>query len=127
MSKKLRPLSPHLSIYKLPLSANLSILHRFTGFALFIGAVLLSWFIIYVIYCIKGDVKSIMDHWFLHSIIWKVMLLGWSFSLFYHLCNGIRHLWWDMGYGFKIKTVDISSWVVLVLAITLTVVSWLFF
>ena len=53
------------------------------------------------------------------------MLLGWTFALFYHLCNGIRHLFWDMGRGFELSTVSLSGWLVVVGAAALTVLAWM--
>jgi len=62
---------------------------------------------------------------FIGSILGRVLLLGWSWALFYHLCNGIRHLFWDAGRGFELKTVYASGWTVVGASVVLTLVAWI--
>ena len=116
-----RPLSPHLQVYKLPLTAVLSILHRITGVALAAGTLLLVWWLIAAATSADAfaSVQAVIGSWF-----GRLLLFGWSFALFYHLCNGIRHLFWDMGKGYDIPTARTSSLVVVVVSIVLTVGAW---
>jgi len=117
-----RPLSPHLQIYRLPLAALLSILHRATGVFLSLGTLLLVWWLVSVAQGESGfnNANAIIGSWF-----GQLILFGWSFALFFHLSNGIRHLFWDAGYGFEINTVARSSVAVLAVSVTLTVSVWL--
>jgi succinate dehydrogenase / fumarate reductase cytochrome b subunit len=117
-----RPLSPHLQVYRPQLTSMLSILHRFTGLALGVGTLLLTWWLVAAAAGPEafGSVQSFLASWF-----GRLVLLGFSFSLFYHLLNGIRHLVWDMGRGFELKTVHASGWVVVALSLVLTVLAWI--
>jgi succinate dehydrogenase cytochrome b subunit len=117
-----RPLSPHLQIYKPQLTSMLSILHRATGIALSVGALYLALWVI----CAAADPASYARfESFNTSILGRIFLGGWLFSAFYHLCNGIRHLFWDAGYGFELKDAYRSGWIVLAVALIATVVSWI--
>lgn len=116
-----RPLSPHLQIYKPQLTAALSIAHRATGVFLVIGALLLVYWLISLA---GGPDSYAQAQAFFGSLIGRVILLPWVFALFYHLCNGIRHLLWDMGVGFEISTVYTSGKVVVVAAVALTLITF---
>jgi succinate dehydrogenase / fumarate reductase cytochrome b subunit len=117
-----RPLSPHLQVYRLPMLAILSILHRATGIALSVGALYLATWVIYA----ASNAKSYeMFQAFNASIVGRIVLGGWLFSAFYHLCNGIRHLFWDAGYGFAIKDAERSAWIVIAISFVATVLSWI--
>ncbi len=116
-----RPLSPHLQVYRWQLTAVLSILHRLTGVALAAGTFYLAW---WLIAAAAGPVAFAGVQGFVFSILGRLMFFGWSFALFYHLCNGIRHLAWDVGWGYELPTVYRSGWVVVVAAIALTIASW---
>ena len=116
-----RPLSPHLQVYKPQLTSVLSILHRMTGVALAVGTLLLVW---WLIAAASGAVAFNMVQTVIGSWIGRLLLFGWSFALFYHLCNGIRHLFWDMGRGFELPTVAASGWAVVIISIALTGISW---
>ena len=116
-----RPLSPHLQIYRWQLTSVLSILHRLSGIALAVGAILLvSW----LGAAADGPASFAKMQWFLGSPLGLILLFGWSVALFYHLCNGIRHLWWDTGRGLELKSVYASGWTVLAATATLTVIAW---
>lgn len=115
-----RPLSPHLSIYRLPLSALLSITHRITGFALFIGALLLAWWVVLNAYGCGDCINS-----FLRTIPVRTFLVLWTLALYYHMLNGIRHLYWDMAKGLSIKSVNLSGILVVIFSVVLTLASWL--
>jgi succinate dehydrogenase / fumarate reductase cytochrome b subunit len=116
-----RPLSPHLQIYRWQLTSVLSILHRVTGVGLVVGVVLLvSWFGS----AADGAASFAKFQGFLGSPIGLIMLFGCSVALFYHLCNGIRHLVWDTGRGLDLKSVYAGGWAVLVATVALTVIVW---
>jgi succinate dehydrogenase / fumarate reductase cytochrome b subunit len=117
-----RPLSPHLQIYRWQLTSVLSILHRMSGIALAIGAILLvSW----IGAASDGPETYAKMQWFVGSWIGLLLLFGWSVALFFHLCNGVRHLVWDTGHGLELKSVYASGWAVLVGTAALTVVAWI--
>jgi len=121
MKTSTRPLSPHIQIYKMPLSAKLSILHRLTGLALSAAAV----FLVFWLYCLAySSTTSVAIYVFFSSTLGKVILLLWTFAFFYHFCNGIRHLFWDVGKGFDISTVNKSGVVVVVAALVITALVW---
>ena len=121
MSPAERPLSPHLQVYRWQLTSVLSILHRFTGVALSLGAILLVW---WLGAAADGPEPYAGIQHFLGSWIGLVLLFGWSLALFYHLCNGIRHLWWDTGRGLELGSVYAGGWVVLAATAVLTVLVW---
>jgi succinate dehydrogenase / fumarate reductase cytochrome b subunit len=116
-----RPLSPHLQIYRWQLTSVMSILHRASGVALSLGAILLVW---WLGAAADGPEPYAKFQWFLGSPFGLVLLFGWSVALFYHLCNGIRHLWWDTGRGLDLKSVYASGWSVVVTTAALTIVAW---
>jgi succinate dehydrogenase / fumarate reductase cytochrome b subunit len=116
-----RPLSPHLQVYKPQLTSVLSILHRATGIALSVGALYLA---TWVIYAASNPAAYALFQSFNTSILGRIVLGGWLFCAFYHLCNGIRHLFWDAGYGFELKDAYRSGWIVVTVALIATVVSW---
>lgn len=117
-----RPLSPHLQIYRPQLTSVLSVLHRITGVALAIGTLALVW---WLIAAAAGPQSFATAQGFFGSIVGRLLLLGWSWALFYHLCNGIRHLAWDVGWGFDLKSVYASGWTVVVAAFVLTAIAWI--
>jgi succinate dehydrogenase / fumarate reductase cytochrome b subunit len=97
-----KPLSPHLTVYKWHVSMAMSITHRATGIALVFGAVLLGWLLIAA--ALGQDIYQHTTR-ILDTLPGQVFLFGWTLSLYYHLINGIRHLLWDIGWGFKVKDV----------------------
>jgi succinate dehydrogenase / fumarate reductase cytochrome b subunit len=116
-----RPLSPHLQVYRLPLAAWLSISHRATGVGLTIGMLLLTWWVAAAAY---GPDAYDAATAFLGSPIGLLLLLGFSVALFYHLCNGIRHLLWDAGRNFEISQTRRGNLFVLLGTVVLTVAAW---
>ena len=116
-----RPLSPHLQVYRPQFTSVLSILHRITGIALAVGTLLLVW---WLIAAAAGPTEFATVQNFIGSVVGRILLLGWSFALYYHLCNGIRHLVWDTGKGFELSAAFASGWLVVVAATALTVISW---
>lgn len=117
-----RPLSPHLGIYGWPLSMALSIVHRGTGIVLAIGGVV---FTAWLVAIASGPDAYLGVIGWLGSPFGLLLLFGWSFSFFYHLCNGIRHLFWDAGYGFELARARASGLAVVAAAVLLTAAFWL--
>ena len=112
-----RPLSPHLQIYKPQITSILSIFHRLTGISLSIGSFIIVAWIVSLSMGVESYFyfMSIVDNWFVQTIIF-----GFAFALFYHFSNGIRHLFWDAGLGFELKSVYVSGSIVVLNAIILT-------
>ena len=117
-----RPLSPHLSIYKPQLTSVLSISHRLTGVVLSVGTVLLVW---WLVAAASGERAFAAAQGFWGSWIGLLLLFGWTFSLFFHLCNGIRHLLWDAGWGFDLRQTYISGWTVVAASGALTLIAYI--
>ncbi|AFX98925.1 Succinate dehydrogenase, cytochrome b556 subunit [Candidatus Endolissoclinum faulkneri L2] len=117
-----RPLSPHLQIYKPQLTSVMSICHRATGIALVAGTLLLVW---WIIAAAAGPEVFYANQKFLTSWLGILILFGFTCTLMYHLCNGIRHLIWDAGYGFKLDNVYKSGWITLSTAVLLTAITWI--
>ena len=117
-----RPLSPHLQVYRWPISMVLSIAHRATGVGLAVGTLLLTWWLVAA--AISDDAFEAVQ-WFLATPIGMLLLFGWTFALFFHLCNGIRHLAWDFGYGFEKTEYHRTGWTVVGAACVLTVLVWI--
>lgn len=123
MTSKKRPLSPHIQIYRPQLTSLLSITHRGTGVVLAIGSLLLAY---WLAAAATGPASYAKANAILGSKLGLVCLFGWTWALYYHLCNGIRHLFWDAGQGFQIDTVYASGRVVVIVSSVATVVTWLF-
>ncbi|MCP5092117.1 MAG: succinate dehydrogenase, cytochrome b556 subunit [Gammaproteobacteria bacterium] len=121
MSNHDRPLSPHLSIYRWPITMALSILHRMTGVALSLGFVV---FVLWLFDAASGPDAYAVFMSVMGSFVGKLLLIGWSFAFFYHLSNGARHLLWDTGRGLEKEQADRSAWLVLITATALTAVFW---
>lgn len=117
-----RPLSPHLQVYRPQITSVLSITHRITGIGLTIGI----FFFLYWLAAIAAGVEAYSEAivffrgYFGQLILWLCLFGG-----YYHLSNGIRHLAWDMGYGFSLKAVRITGWVVILSSIILTLLTWM--
>lgn len=121
MSGLNRPMSPHLQVYRPQLTSILSITHRATGVALAAGTLFLTW---WMIAAAVGPeyfnlVQDIMASWF-----GRLVLFGFTWALFYHLLNGIRHLFWDAGYGFELDAAYRSGWMVVFGSVLLTLIAW---
>ena len=121
MSADRRPLSPHLQIYKPQLTSVLSISHRITGVGLAAGTLLLTWWLLAAAAGPEAfaTVQGVLGSW-----IGYLILFGFSYALMYHLCNGVRHLFWDAGRGFELPTVYKSGWAVVIGSAALTVIAW---
>lgn len=112
-----RPLSPHISIYKPQITTILSITHRGTGIFLFLGVLLLVWWLVTSVYT---DAKIWSGF---ATPVGYIFLVLWAFSLFYHLLNGVRHLFWDMGKGLGLPCMRKSGIAVVIGSVLLTVIS----
>lgn len=121
MADTQRPLSPHLQIYRWQIQMMTSILHRATGIALAVGTLLVVWGILALA---SGEAAFEQFRTCIGSPLGLVLLLGWSWALSYHLCNGIRHLLQDTGAGYAIPQFVRSSWLSVVGSIVLTVIIW---
>jgi succinate dehydrogenase / fumarate reductase cytochrome b subunit len=122
MATDRRPLSPHLQVYRPQLTSVLSITHRATGVALAVGTLLLVY---WLVSAALGPEAYAQAQGILGSKLGQLLLFLWTWALFYHLCNGIRHLFWDAGYGFEIPTVYKSGKAVLIASVVLTVLAWI--
>ena len=116
-----RPISPHLQVYKPQITSLLSIFHRITGVALTFGLILL---VAWIFTLSLGEKYFEYFSIFIKSWFGLLILFGFTFALNYHLCNGIRHLFWDAGYGYEIETVHKSGLAVLVVSFVLTILIW---
>ena len=122
-TKRERPLSPHLQIYKPQISSVMSILHRITGIGLALGAVALT-------LCLASAAAGPLEYEQMQRVMGSpvgiILLMGWSWALFYHLTNGIRHLVWDAGYGWDLESVHTSAFVSIGATTFLTLLAWIF-
>lgn len=122
MSARNRPLSPHLQVYRPQMTSILSITHRMTGVALALGAILLVYWLAAAASGAEAfeDARGLIGSW-----IGRLALFGWTLALFYHLCNGIRHLFWDAGHGYALPVAERSGWAVLAATVILTLAVWI--
>ena len=116
-----RPLSPHLQIYSPQMTSIMSILHRASGYALAVGTAMVIWLLIAA--ATGPDAYNTFMS-FAGSTIGKLLLFGWSVALFYHMSNGIRHLFWDSGRLFKIENAYAAGYFVLASTFILTFLTW---
>lgn len=122
MADDQRPLSPHLQVYRPQVTSVLSIFHRLTGVVLAFAALLLTYWLASAAYGPESFARAqlVMESWF-----GRLVLFGFTFSLFYHLCNGIRHLGWDLGWGFDLVKLRLTGVLVIIASMGLTVLSWM--
>lgn len=116
-----RPLSPHLQVYRWQWSNGYSIVHRATGVALAGGTLFLTWWLLALA---TGADSFALAQGFFDSVVGRLFLFGWTWSLFYHLANGIRHLFWDAGLGFELKTAAMTGHAVAASSVALTILTW---
>ena len=122
MATQDRPLSPHLQVYRPQITSMLSILHRITGVGLGVGTLLIAW---WLIAAATGPAAFETAQACIGSLFGRLILFGFTWALFYHLCNGIRHLIWDAGYGYDLDSVTKTGWLVVVASVVLTVLAWI--
>ncbi len=122
MNDSKNPLSPHLQIYRWQISSLISITHRITGILNFLGLIFISAWI-----SSAGIGENLFEYFsvFLKSFIGRFILIGFTWSISYHLLSGIRHLFWDLGYGYEIKTANFSGILVILSSLILTIVLWM--
>ena len=122
MTDNQNPLSPHLQIYRWHISSLLSITHRISGIInLFSLILLFFWLVVLSL----GENNYELFLLVINSFIGKFILIGFTWSMIFHILSGIRHLVWDMGYGFEIKTANISGIIVIISSLILTIIFWL--
>lgn len=116
-----RPLSPHLTIYRWPVTMATSITHRVTGVGLSAGTLLLAWWLIAAASGLEAyqTFANVADSWF-----GQLVLFGFVWALAFHLLNGVRHLAWDLGYGFEVRTAQMTGWLVIVSSVALAVAAF---
>jgi len=119
---KPRPLSPHLQVYSPLINMMMSIAHRITGAALYVGTILLA---CWLVAAATGPEQFAYVNGFMGSPIGLLVLLGYTWALLHHMIGGIRHLIWDTGRGFDLATVDMLCWGTLILSLALTVLLWI--
>jgi succinate dehydrogenase / fumarate reductase cytochrome b subunit len=116
-----RPLSPHLQIYRWPITMGTSILHRITGVGLAFGTLILAWWLVAA--SLGPEAYATFEgaafHWF-----GRLVLFGFTVALVFHSLNGVRHLFWDMGFGFKMATANATGVVVYIVTLALTLLIW---
>jgi succinate dehydrogenase / fumarate reductase cytochrome b subunit len=118
-----RPRSPHLQIYRWPITMGTSILHRVTGVGLALGTVIVAWWLVAA--AMGPDQYAIFES-AAGGLLGRLVLFGFTLALVYHALNGVRHLAWDIGIGFKIPTANATGIVVYLLTFALTVLIWVF-
>jgi len=122
MKDNQNPISPHLQIYRWNISSLLSITHRIVGVANLLALFLIFLWLLTFSF---GESNYELFLIVINSFFGKFILIGFSWSMSFHIISGLRHLAWDMGYGFEIKTANISGIIVIVSSLTLTVIFWI--
>ncbi len=116
-----RPLSPHLQIYKPMLTMMMSIVHRATGAALYFGSLLLAW---WLIAAAAGPDYFEFVNGLAGTLIGKIVLFGYTWTLIHHMLGGVRHFIWDTGKGFELPTIEFMARASLVASLGLTAIVW---
>ena len=122
MTDNQNPLSPHLQIYRWHISSLLSITHRISGVINLFALILIFFWLLVLSF---GEINYESFLLLINSFIGKFFLIGFTWSMSFHLLSGLRHLIWDFGYGFEIKTANISGIIVIISSLILTVIFWL--
>ena len=117
------PLSPHLQIYRWHISSLISITHRISGVINLLSLILIFFWLIVLSF---GETNYELFLLIINSFFGKFILIGFTWSMSFHILSGIRHLAWDLGYGFEIKTANISGIIVIICSLVLTIIFWLF-
>ena len=123
MNDSKNPLSPHLQIYRWHISSLLSITHRISGVINLLALILIFFWVI-ALSLGENNYESFLL--IINSFFGKFILIGFTWSMIFHSLSGIRHLIWDLGYGFEIKTANISGIIVIISSLVLTIIFWLF-
>ena len=123
MNDSKNPLSPHLQIYRWHISSLLSITHRISGVINLLALILIFFWLLVLSF---GENNYELFLLTINSFFGKFILVGFTWSMTFHLLSGIRHLAWDLGYGYEIKTANISGIIVIIFSLALTIIFWLF-
>ena len=123
MNDSKNPLSPHLQIYRWQVSSLVSITHRISGIINLLALILIFFWLLVLS---LGESYYELFLLIINGFVGKFILIGFTWSMFFHLLSGIRHLAWDLGYGFEVKTANISGVIVIISSLALTIISWLF-
>ena len=123
MNDSKNPLSPHLQIYRWHISSLLSITHRISGVINLLALILIFFWLLSLSF---GESNYELFLLIINSFFGKFILIGFTWSMSFHILSGIRHLAWDLGYGFEIKTANISGIIVIICSLVLTIIFWLF-
>jgi len=123
MNDSKNPLSPHLQIYRWHISSLLSITHRISGVINLLALILIFFWLVALS---LGESNYELFLLIINSFFGKFILIGFTWSMIFHLLSGARHLVWDLGYGFEIKTANISGIIVIISSLALTIIFWLF-
>jgi succinate dehydrogenase / fumarate reductase cytochrome b subunit len=123
MNDSKNPLSPHLQIYRWHISSLLSITHRISGVINLLALILIFFWLLVLSF---GESNYELFLLIINSFFGKFILIGFTWSMSFHILSGIRHLVWDLGYGFEIKTANISGIIVIICSLVLTIIFWLF-
>ncbi|MDH4987306.1 succinate dehydrogenase, cytochrome b556 subunit [Aminobacter anthyllidis] len=121
-TSRARPLSPHLSIYRPPITMTTSILHRITGCALYFGTLLVAW---WLIAAATSQHYFEFVSWVFGSWIGQLVLLGYTWALMLHMLGGLRHLVWDTGAALEKQTASKFAWATLIASVVLTAAIWI--
>jgi succinate dehydrogenase cytochrome b subunit len=116
-----RPLSPHLSVYRVMINTAMSIVHRITGAALYFGTLLLA---AWLVAAAMGEQQFNMVNALFGHPIGKLVLVGYTWAIFHHMLGGLRHFVWDTGRGFEIWQVNLLAWLTIIGSISLTLATW---
>ena len=122
MNDSNNPLSPHLKIYRWQISSLVSITHRISGVINLLALILIFFWLLFLG---LGESNYELFLLIINSFFGKFILIGFTWSMSFHLLSGIRHLVWDLGYGFEIKTANISGIIVIISSLVLTIIFWL--
>tara|TARA_B100002051_G_C16577278_1_gene555748 strand:- start:363 stop:749 length:387 start_codon:yes stop_codon:yes gene_type:complete len=122
MNDSNNPLSPHLQIYRWNISSLLSITHRISGVINLLALILIFFWLLFLSFG-ESNYESFLL--VINSFFGKFILIGFIWSMTFHILSGIRHLIWDLGYGFEINIANISGVAVIILSLLLTVIFWL--
>jgi len=125
-ASKNRPLSPHLGIYKPQISSVLSILHRISGVSNFLGMLMFMWWVVFLTFSAESYTANLIYDLF-STVLGKIILMFWTYGLFLHTCTGVRHLFWDAGYGFEKDTICKTGMAAVIMAVVLTIVVWVIY
>jgi succinate dehydrogenase / fumarate reductase cytochrome b subunit len=123
MNDSKNPISPHLQIYRWQISSLLSITHRISGVINLLALILIFFWLLDLSF---GESNYELFLLIINSFFGKFILIGFTWAMSFHILSGIRHLAWDLGYGFEIKTANISGIIVIICSLVLTIIFWLF-